>query len=50
MEDTRVVTGKPNYVKKRVAELKLRGYVVVNSHTHPHGDVTVKMERLSCQM
>lgn len=46
MEDVRVVTGKPAYAKKRVAELKLRGYVVVKSHTHPNGDITVKLERV----
>lgn len=46
MEDVRVVTGKPVYVRRRVAELVSLGYTVMTRHTHPHGDVTVKLERL----
>lgn len=45
MKDTRVVIGKPAYVRRRVAELVSLGYVVMTRHTHPHGDVTVKLER-----
>jgi hypothetical protein len=42
----KVVTGKPDYVKKKVDELIKEGYVVGNRHVHPNGDVTVRLVRL----
>jgi hypothetical protein len=42
----KIVTGKPNYVAKKVEELKKEGYIIGNRHVHPNGDVTVRMIKL----
>ena len=38
------VTGKPNYIRKRVDDMQKSGYKVVRSHQHPNGDQTYVME------
>ena len=42
-EGVQVVTGKGAYVAKRVEALKKMGYKVEKSHTHPNGDITVRL-------
>jgi hypothetical protein len=38
-----VITGKPNYVTKKIAENKARGFIVEKKHVHPDGSITVRM-------
>ena len=39
----KVITGKPNYVTKKIAEQVKLGYVIDKKHVHPDGSITVRM-------
>lgn len=39
----KIVTGKPAYVTKKIAENIKLGYIVDEKHIHPNGDITVRL-------
>ena len=39
----KIVTGNPDYVKRKCSELYKEGYTLLKSHKHPDGSITVKL-------